>query len=172
MNQRREFLAGNLLNNQSVTIALTSQTRDRHSSHRKCDFHRISKAKWGIRCNFWLRSICHRRLRSYCGEARRWDNRDNRKGPRRNKASTRPYRTIERVFAQWSRCARGAGNPPAEWPGCSTRSRVWRRKEGYEDDLRSVSRHGLSTRSSGKFDHPEASELLSLAKRPIEIGDN
>jgi len=62
MSQRRELLAGNFLDNQAVTIALTSQTRDRHSSHRKCDLNGISKAQGGIRRNFRRRSIYHRRF--------------------------------------------------------------------------------------------------------------
>jgi hypothetical protein len=62
MRQRREFLAGNFLNNQSVPVALTSQTRDRHSAHRKRDLHGISKAQRSIPCNFGSRSICHRRF--------------------------------------------------------------------------------------------------------------
>jgi hypothetical protein len=62
VSQRREFLAGNFFNNQSVTIALTAQTGDRHPAHRKRDLHGISKAQRSIRRNFRLRSICHRRF--------------------------------------------------------------------------------------------------------------
>jgi len=57
MSQRRKFLAGNFLNNQSATIALTAQTGDRHPAPRKSDFHGISKAKRRGRSNFRLRSI-------------------------------------------------------------------------------------------------------------------
>jgi hypothetical protein len=67
VSQRRKFLAGNLLNYQSVAIALASQTRDRHSAHRKRDLHGISKAKRSIRRNFRLRSIYHRRFRKFGG---------------------------------------------------------------------------------------------------------
>ena len=45
MSQRREFLAGNLFNNQPATIALTAQAGDRHPAHRKRDLHGISEAK-------------------------------------------------------------------------------------------------------------------------------
>jgi hypothetical protein len=62
MSQRGKFLAGNLLNYQSVAIALTAQTRDRHSAHRKCDLHGIGKAKRRVWCNFRLPSICHQRF--------------------------------------------------------------------------------------------------------------
>jgi hypothetical protein len=65
MRQRREFRAGNFLNNQSASITLTAQTGDRHPAHRKRDLHGISKAKRGIRCNFRLRSIYHRRFRNF-----------------------------------------------------------------------------------------------------------
>jgi hypothetical protein len=61
VSQRSKFFAGNLLNHQSVAIALASQARYRHSSHRKCDLHGISKAKRGMRRNFRLQSIHHRR---------------------------------------------------------------------------------------------------------------
>jgi hypothetical protein len=57
MSQRCEFFAGNFLDNQSVTIALTSQTRNRYSAHRKRDLHGISKAKRRVESNFRLRSI-------------------------------------------------------------------------------------------------------------------
>jgi hypothetical protein len=62
MSQRSKFLAGNPLSYQSVAIALTAQTRDRHSAHRKCDLHGIGKAKRRVGCNFRLRSIGHRRF--------------------------------------------------------------------------------------------------------------
>lgn len=61
MRQRGKFFAGNLLDNQSVAIALTAQTGDRHFSERKRDLRGISKAKGSIWCNFRLRTICHRR---------------------------------------------------------------------------------------------------------------
>jgi hypothetical protein len=59
MGQRCEFLAGNFLNNQSIPIALTSQTRDRHSSHRKRDLHGISKAQRGVGSDFGPVLISH-----------------------------------------------------------------------------------------------------------------
>jgi hypothetical protein len=70
VSQRSKLLAGNLFNYQSIAIALTSQTRDRHPAQRKCDLHGISKAKRSIWRNFSLRSICHRRYKK-CGLNRR-----------------------------------------------------------------------------------------------------
>jgi len=57
VSQRREFLAGNFLDNQSITIALTSQTRNCHSSQRKRDLHGVGKAQGSIWCDFRSRSI-------------------------------------------------------------------------------------------------------------------
>jgi hypothetical protein len=68
MGQRCEFFAGNFLDNQSVTIALTSQTRNRYSAHRKRDLHGISKAKRRVESNFRLRSIRHRRFAALEGQ--------------------------------------------------------------------------------------------------------
>jgi len=60
VSQRGKFFAGNFFNDQTVTVALTSQASDRHTSQRKCDLHGISKAKRRIRHNLRLRSIYHR----------------------------------------------------------------------------------------------------------------
>jgi hypothetical protein len=65
MSQRCEFLAGNFLNNQSVPIALTSQTRDRHSPHRKRDLHGISKAQRGVGSDCGPVLISHRAFREF-----------------------------------------------------------------------------------------------------------
>lgn len=45
MRQRRKFLAGNSLDDQSITVALPSQTRNCHSSQRKRDLHGIGELR-------------------------------------------------------------------------------------------------------------------------------